>query len=141
MFAGTSFYFCDMTEANSGYNSNYDVKIMEASKILASQELKTQLKDKKCESEKDCVHSEHCTTLCDKKTHSCGEDILRPNLHLVCRMIVEYILEDSPEDVYRELVGLLDRCDKLSYLNNTNTDIEHSLVLNDLKSLLWKEMQ
>ncbi len=98
------------------------------------------LQGRECSSESDCVFTPHCTTVCDAASKTCSADIVRPNLHLVCQILKEYVLEDSPSQIYPEFVHLVDRCDKLSYINYTRTDVEHSLVLNDLKSLLWKQI-
>ena len=135
-----AFYFCDMSEANIGYNSKYEMKVVDTANVLPKQVLKSKFQERKCDTELDCVYTQHCSTVCDEKTNLCTEEIVRPNLHLACQLMKEYVLEDSPGHIYPEFVNLLNRFDKLSYINNTKTDMEHSLVLNDLKSLLWKQI-
>ncbi len=135
-----AFFLCNTSETNIGYNTKFEMKIIDTSQMLPKHFLKTQFEGKTCRTEQDCVFSSHCTTLCDTRTGACSDEILRPNLHLVCQIMKEYVLTDSPSHIYAEFVGLLDRCDNLSYVNNTKTDMEHSLVLNDLKSLLWKQI-
>ena len=135
-----AFYFCGTSETNIGYNTKYEMKVTDASNILPKHVLKSKFQGQKCDTELDCVYTPHCTAVCDAATHLCSEEIVRPNLHLVCQLMKEYVLDDSPAYVYPEFMNLLNRCDKLSYINNTRTDMEHSLVLNDLKSLLWKQI-
>lgn len=135
-----AFYFCDTSEANIGYNSKYEMKVMDTANVLPRHELKSRFEGHKCDSEDDCTYSPHCTMVCDTQSSQCTDEIVRPNLYLVCQLMKEYALDDAPGHVYPEFVNLLNRCDKLSYINNTRTDMEHSLVLNDLKSLLWKQI-
>ena len=135
-----AFYFCDTSEATIGYNTKYEMKVIDTSNVLPKHVLKSKFYGQKCDTEFGCIYTPHCTTACDVSSRLCSEEIVKPNLHLICQLMKVYVLEDSPAHIYPEFMNLLNRCDKLSYINNTRTDMEHSLVLNDMKSLLWKQI-
>lgn len=135
--ADGSFYMCSINNTNVGFTDAYDVKLLDTSKLLSHQDLKAFVGGKNCATNADCAYTLHCTTKCDMRSHTCTTELERPNLHLVCRIVQPYILKNAPLDLHGSLLRILTRCSELSaYL--TGVELQHSLVLNDFKSLLWK---
>ena len=131
-----SFYLCNSHEGNIGYNTQHDVRIADISKIIAKQEIQAYLSEIECSKHSDCIYTPQCQAMCDMKRNRCMGEVTHPNLRHVCKLINEYLLKNVPPQVKAELVSLLEGCDKLdSYM-----EMEHSLIVNDLKSLLWKQI-
>ena len=96
-----------------------------------------------CDAAKDCRFSAHCTTMCDESARKCTAELVRPNLHLGCRVLKEYLLYDVPDDggvdLDAELRRLFARCEVLENKND-QVDVTPTLLLNEIKSLLWKRI-
>ena len=137
--SGGEYYFCKTSERNIGYTSTYDVRVLDISHILPKEELISYLSTGQCYSDGDCEYTQHCSTRCDLKTNTCGHQLLRPNLQLVCQILQPYIMKGVPRRIVVDVVRTLDRCEHLS-INTPNLELETSLVLNQLKSLLWRQI-
>lgn len=131
-----TYFMCSLHEENIGYNLQYDLKISDMSQILSQQELSSYLSELTCKTDDGCRYSHNCESRCDLATNKCSADISKPTLHHVCKIMQEYLIKSVPSRVQGELQSLLLRCDNL----DTRSDVEHSLLLNDLKSLLWKQI-
>ena len=131
-----TYFMCSLSEETVGYSPQYDVKISDGSQILSQQELQMYLGDISCTKDTDCQYSKVCHSWCDSRTSKCSGDISLPTLYHVCQIMGDYLYQGIPSDISMEFRGLLSRCNKL----NSKTELEHSLVLNDLKSLLWKRI-
>ena len=132
-----SFYMCNIDSTNIGFTKTYDVKLLDTSKLLSHQDLMAFVSGKTCTTSADCTYTPHCTTKCDARAHTCTTELEQPNLHLVCRIVRPYILKNAPPDLHGSLLRIFARCSELSaYLSGV--EMQHSLVLNDFKSLLWK---
>ena len=83
--------------------------------------------------------SDHCTTMCDENARRCTGELARPNLHLGCRILKDYLLYDAPLDLEAELRRLFSRCEVLEARSDA-VDIRPTLLLNEMKSLLWKRI-
>ncbi|KAK2188463.1 hypothetical protein NP493_131g01028 [Ridgeia piscesae] len=132
-----SFYMCSTNSTNVGFTDAHDVKLLDTSKLLSHQDLRAFVGGKTCATSADCSYTPHCTTRCDTRAHTCTAELERPNLHLVCRIARPYILKNAPSDLHGSLLRILARCSELS-AHLTGVELQHSLVLNDFKSLLWK---
>ena len=132
-----SFYMCSTNSTNVGFTDAHDVKLLDTSKLLSHQDLRAFVGGKTCATSADCSYTPHCTTKCDTRAHTCTAELERPNLHLVCRIARPYILKNAPSDLHGSLLRILARCSELS-AHLTGVELQHSLVLNDFKSLLWK---
>ena len=134
-----TFYMCGTHEANIGYNEKFDTKFIDVSTLLPKQELHAYVREQSCQSEQDCVYTSHCTTTCDRASRKCSGELVHPNLHLVCQIMEPYIKLGAPPGIRGDLITLFDRCRHLSS-DRDNHELEHSLLLNDFKSLLWKQI-
>lgn len=135
-----TFHMCDITLMKVGHTFKYDVMISELAEILSDRELTALLSGMACKKDKDCTYTSQCSTVCDTQKGQCTTDIYRPNLFHVCKIMEEYVLPGVPAKISKELNLLLGRCAQLSLTNSTRTQVEHSLILNELKSILWKEI-
>ena len=137
-YAG-SFFLCGTDETNVGYSVKHDVKFHSLSAILSKEMLARTMTPRNCEVSSDCRLSDHCTTMCDESARKCTGELVRPNLHLGCRILREYLLYDAPEDLVAEMKRLFARCEDLE-TKNDQVDVAPTLLLNEIKNLLWKRI-
>ena len=135
--AGTV-YMCGLSEATVGYTKKYDTKITDLSNFVTKTELQAYLSDRMCQSELDCIYSTSCMATCDKSTRKCTGELMYPNLVHACKIVLEYLVPDIPAEFpAQDLRNLVARCLVIQG-HMKNAEVEHSLVLNDIKSVLWK---
>lgn len=134
-----TFHLCSIDETQVGYSNTYDVNILKTANIIPNKELIGMLEGRSCSSRDDCSYTEMCGTDCIAATGKCNSTILRPSLHYVCRIVEEYVLQDAPTDLVFDMDRLLGRCAQLGKDSST-AQVEQSLILNDLKLVLWKRI-
>jgi len=138
-----TFHMCNINESQVGYNDKFDVKILQTADIIPTKELLSMLEGRSCHSDDDCRYSEQCGTEClmtsAVTSGRCGAALLRPSLYYVCKIIEEYVLQDAPSSLSGDMDRLLGRCSQLGK-DNEKSQVEQSLILNDLKLLLWKRI-
>ncbi|XP_072841193.2 divergent protein kinase domain 1B isoform X3 [Pogona vitticeps] len=141
IFHGTygSFYICETGFKNVGYNEKYDFKMVDLRKVATEMAIRGFLKGRHCEQNADCTYGTDCVAPCDKLMKQCKSDVVQPNLAKVCGLLQEYLLHGAPRDLKEELQKQLKTCMTLSGLAS-QMEVHHSLVLNSLKTLLWKEI-
>ncbi|XP_071802429.1 divergent protein kinase domain 1A-like [Asterias amurensis] len=132
-------YMCNVNELGIGYTGHSDVKVLKVEGILTEQAVQTSLQERACTVSADCALGENCRSFCDSSTGRCSGEIIQPNLQRVCHMLRDYLLDNSPYEIRAQLRVLLDKCEGLEK-TSTNMQMDHSLVLNNLKSLLWKQV-
>ncbi|PWA26482.1 hypothetical protein CCH79_00001101 [Gambusia affinis] len=69
----------------------------------------------------------------------CNTEVVQPNLAKVCMLLQDYLLFGAPSDLRGDLEKQLRTCVTLSGLAS-QMEVHHSLVLNNLKTLLWKKI-
>ena len=134
-----TFYMCNMDETNIGYTRRGDVKIMNMDWILSKKDLLDVMGKKSCRNSSDCAYTSHCTTMCNPETQQCTAELVKPNLSMVCGLIKPYIIKGVPRIIMGDLLHILDKCGELEY-GQDKLELNHSLILNDLKLLLWKQI-
>nr|XP_033772959.1 divergent protein kinase domain 1A isoform X2 [Geotrypetes seraphini] len=134
-----NFLMCDMSAKNLGYNDKYDLKMVDMRKIVPEMNVKQLIKDRHCESDLDCIFGTDCRTLCDQNRKKCTGDIIQPNLAKVCQLLKDYLLRGVPSEIREELEKQLYSCIALR-VTAEQMEMEHSLILNSLKTLLWKKI-
>ncbi|XP_074654046.1 divergent protein kinase domain 1A-like isoform X2 [Tubulanus polymorphus] len=137
--ADGSFYMCDLGEHTIGYTKNYEARVTNLALTFPRKTLHRYVKRHFCNADADCVYTRQCQTTCDRATRRCSADLVRPNLVYVCQIIERYMFPDVPRGVRGELKVLLDRCKSLN-IYARDMQLQHSLLLNELKSLLWKQI-
>ncbi|KAI1232176.1 hypothetical protein IHE44_0007240 [Lamprotornis superbus] len=141
IFHGTygSFYICESSLRNVGYNDKYDFKMVNLHKVATEMTIRGFLKGRHCEQNGDCTYGRDCTATCDKLLKQCKSDMVQPNLAKVCGLLQDYLLYGAPLELKEELQKQLRTCMTLSGLAS-QMEVHHSLVLNNLKTLLWKKI-
>lgn len=141
VFHGTfgSFLMCDVSANSFGYNDRHDLKVMDARYIVPEAVFQEDIRQQRCDEDQDCVYGADCLTSCDLTKHRCTTEVTRPNLAKACETIKNYILRGAPSDVREELEKQLYACIALKG-STEQMEIEHSLILNNLKTLLWKRI-
>lgn len=134
-----SFLMCDVTAASFGYNERHDLKVLDARHIVPEASFQESVRQQRCDTDQDCLYGKDCLTSCDLTKHRCTTEVTRPNLAKACDVIKDYILRGAPADVREELEKQLYACVALRG-SADQMEIEHSLVLNNLKTLLWKKI-
>uniref|UniRef100_A0A672I4H5 Divergent protein kinase domain 1A-like n=1 Tax=Salarias fasciatus TaxID=181472 RepID=A0A672I4H5_SALFA len=141
IFHGTfgSFLMCDVSAAAFGYNDRHDFKVTDARHIVPEAVFQEDIRQQRCDADEDCLYGADCLTTCDLTKHRCTPEVTRPNLAKACDALKDYILRGAPSDVSEELEKQLYACIALKG-SAEQTEIEHSLILNNLKTLLWKKI-
>lgn len=141
IFHGTygNFYICETNLKNVGYNDKYDFKMVNLRKVATEMTIRGFLKGRHCEQNVDCTYGKDCTATCDKLMKQCKSDVVQPNLAKVCGLLQDYLLYGAPLELREELQKQLRTCMTLSGLAS-QMEVHHSLVLNNLKTLLWKKI-
>ncbi|KAK7888662.1 hypothetical protein WMY93_024222 [Mugilogobius chulae] len=134
-----SFLMCDVSAGTFGYNERHDFKVIDARYIVPENSFQESIRQQRCDNDEDCVYGADCVTSCDLTKHRCTTDTARPNLAKACEALKDYILRGVPSDVREELEKQLYACIALKG-NTEQMEIEHSLILNNLKTLLWKKI-
>ncbi|XP_043914470.1 divergent protein kinase domain 1B [Protopterus annectens] len=141
IFHGTygNFYICDTSTKYIGFNDKYDFKMTDLRNVVTEMAIKGFLKGRHCEQNSDCTYGKDCMATCDKLMKQCNSDIIQPNLAKICGLLQDYLLYGAPADLKEELQKQLRTCRTLSGLAS-QMEVHHSLVLNNVKSLLWKRI-
>lgn len=135
----TSFHMCNLHPTKIGYSTNYDVRITDLSEVISERELSHYFEQTTCHSHADCQYSHTCQAMCNHETGFCQQELVHPNLYYICQILRPYLSPGLPRDIKGDMGNLWDKCDALS-VNNTELELQHSLVLIDLKSVLWKQI-
>ncbi|XP_040040290.2 divergent protein kinase domain 1A [Gasterosteus aculeatus] len=134
-----SFLMCDVSAASFGYNGRHDLKVMDARYIVPEAVFQEEVRQRRCDADEDCLYGVDCVTSCDLTKHRCTPEVTRPNLAKACEALKDYVLRGAPADVREELEKQLYSCVALKG-STEQMEIEHSLILNNLKTLLWKKI-
>ncbi|XP_061912991.1 divergent protein kinase domain 1B isoform X2 [Entelurus aequoreus] len=134
-----SFLICDASPRHVGYNAKYDCKMADLRAVASEAAVRAYLKGRRCETNADCTYGSDCTATCDRLVKQCNTDVARPNLAKVCALLQDFLLFGAPADLRGDLERQLRTCVTLSGLAS-QMEVHHSLVLNNLKTLLWKKI-
>ncbi|XP_061636600.1 divergent protein kinase domain 1A-like [Phyllopteryx taeniolatus] len=134
-----SFLMCDLSAARFGYTGRHDLKVADAGHIVPEATFREAIREQSCEKDTDCVYGVDCFTSCDLTKRRCTPEVAEPNLAKACRALEDYVLSGAPSDIREELEEQLYACMALRG-SAERAEIQHSLVLNNLKTLLWKKI-
>lgn len=134
-----SFLMCDVSARSFGYTERHDLKVLDARLIVPEAAFQEQLRQQRCDQDLDCLYGNDCLTSCDLTKHRCTPEVSRPNLAKACQTLKDYVLRGAPSDVRDELEKQLYACMALRG-SSEQMEIEHSLILNNLKTLLWRKI-
>ena len=131
---------CNVNERMIGYNANFDVKILNVVDIYTEKTVSSALQDQRlCRTASDCVFGASCRSFCDSDTGRCSGDIVRPNLQRVCERLYDFLLHSAPSAISTQLKKGLDKCVALEK-TSASMLMDRSLILNELKDFLWKQI-
>ena len=133
------YLMCDIGPDQFGYTKNHDLLVSDVSGIISVDKVEKYLKNITCDSDSHCAFSKQCFSQCDVGSRRCGGTVVRPGLWFVCDMLQDYILFDAPRYLYFDLKRLLYRCAELD-ARHDGIDMEHAILQEDLKSVLWNEI-
>lgn len=141
IFHGTygSFLICDLAAARFGYTERHELRLTDTKAVVPEHELRRAMRTLRCEADGDCVYGADCRTTCDLTEKRCREEPLRPNLAKACGALKDYLLRGAPSELREELERQLYACMALNG-NAGQMNMEHSLILNNLKALLWRQI-
>uniref|UniRef100_A0A673JFF4 Divergent protein kinase domain 1Ab n=1 Tax=Sinocyclocheilus rhinocerous TaxID=307959 RepID=A0A673JFF4_9TELE len=141
VFHGTfgSFLMCDVSAAGFGYTERHDIKVVDARRIVPEAAFQEAMRERRCEEDSDCMYGRDCLTSCDLTKHRCTTEVTQPNLAKVCSTLKDYLLYGAPSEIKDELEKQLYACIALKGASE-QMEMEHSLILNNLKTLLWKKI-
>ncbi|KAM3865845.1 divergent protein kinase domain 1A [Diretmus argenteus] len=141
IFHGTygSFLICDLAAAHFGYTDHHELRLTDTRAVVPEDEFRRTMRALKCEKDADCVYGIDCRTSCDVAEKRCREDPVRPNLAKACGALKDYLLRGAPSALREELERQLYACMALRG-NAGQMNMEHSLILNNLKALLWRQI-
>lgn len=134
-----SFLICDASPHHVGYNSKYDCKMANLRSVASEAVVRGFLRGRRCETNADCTYGRDCTATCDRLVKQCNTEVVQPNLAKVCVLLQDFLLFGAPSDLRGDLEKQLRTCVTLSGLAS-QMEVHHSLVLNNLKTLLWKKI-
>ncbi|KAF4117051.1 divergent protein kinase domain 1A isoform X1 [Onychostoma macrolepis] len=141
IFHGTfgSFLMCDMRASTFGYTDRHDLRLVDGRRVVAEEAFKQAMILQRCEDDEDCVYGVDCRTSCDRAEHRCMAEVAQPNLARACGALKDYLLRGAPVHLQEELEKQLYACMALKG-SAEQMEMEHSLILNNLKTLLWKQI-
>uniref|UniRef100_A0A673JK24 Divergent protein kinase domain 1Aa n=1 Tax=Sinocyclocheilus rhinocerous TaxID=307959 RepID=A0A673JK24_9TELE len=141
IFHGTfgSFLMCDMRASTFGYTDRHDLRLVDGRRVVAEEAFKQAMILQHCEDDEDCVYGVDCRTLCNRAEHRCTAEVAQPNLARACGALKDYLLRGAPVHLQEELEKQLYACMALKG-SAEQMEMEHSLILNNLKTLLWKQI-
>lgn len=141
IFHGTygSFLICDLAAAHFGYTDRHELRLTNARAVVPEDEFRRSMRAHKCETDADCVYGVDCQTSCDVSEKRCREEPVQPNLAKACSALKDYLLRGAPSGLREELERQLYACMALRG-NAGQMNMEHSLILNNLKALLWRQI-
>ncbi|XP_053743966.1 divergent protein kinase domain 1B [Synchiropus splendidus] len=134
-----SFLICDTSPLHVGYNNKFDCKMANLRSVASDAAVRGYLKGRRCETNADCTYGRDCTATCDRLVKQCNTEVVQPNLAKVCILLQDFLLFGAPADLREDLEKQLRTCVTLSGLAS-QMEVHHSLVLNNLKTILWKKI-
>ncbi|XP_071947248.1 divergent protein kinase domain 1A-like [Antedon mediterranea] len=132
-------HFCSANQHSIGFTNNFDVKVLDLDNIFLENKLVSTLKEFPCHKNADCVVGNDCRSLCNMDTQHCTGEILYPNLRKICSVMYDYLLYRAPDSIKVKIRENLDKCLQL-VTTDSEMQLKHSLILNDLKNLLWTQI-
>ncbi|XP_064848398.1 divergent protein kinase domain 1A-like [Oncorhynchus masou masou] len=134
-----SFLMCDLNANHFGYTDRHDLRLTDPRAIVSEDAFRRTMRALHCEKDDDCVLGPDCRTSCDMAQKRCREEVTQPNLAKACGALRDYLLRGAPSELREELERQLYACMALRG-SAGQMDMEHSLILNNLKALLWRQI-
>lgn len=134
-----SFLLCDMKPGSFGYTERYELRLLDGRHVVPEEAFRRGMRARPCQEDSDCVYSGDCGAACHRDEQRCGAEPSRTNLARACSALEDFLLQGAPASLRNELERQLNVCKELAG-SGEQMQIEHSLILNNLKMLLWKQI-
>lgn len=134
-----SFLLCDMTPGSFGYTKRYELRLLDGQYVVPEEAFRRVVQGRPCQEDSDCVYSGDCRASCLQAEQRCSPEPSRTNLARACSALEDFLLHGAPLSLRDELERQLNTCMQLTG-SGEKMQIEHSLILNNLKMLLWKQI-
>ncbi|KAG9278834.1 protein FAM69A-like [Astyanax mexicanus] len=134
-----SFLMCDMRPGSFGYTDRHDLRLVDGRLVVPEEAFGSTMRLQRCREDGDCVYGVDCRTSCDRAEGHCTPRVSQPNLARACGALKDYLLRGAPAHLRDELEKQLYSCMALRG-SAQHMEMEHSLILNNLKTLLWKQI-
>ena len=109
-FGKESLYLCAPIESSFGFTFFNEAKLIEYENLLTGKELEEKLKDRRCDSDADCVYTKQCASKCNMTTQRCTYQLVQPQIVEICRFIKDNLVTES---VKQSFMPLVEKCEKL----------------------------
>lgn len=141
VFHGTlgSFLLCDMKPGSFGYTEHYELRLLDRRHVVPEEAFRSAMRARTCHEDSDCAYAGDCGASCRRAERRCGAEPSRTNLARACSALDDFLLQGAPASLRDELERQLNACMRLSG-SGEKMQMEHSLLLNNLKMLLWKQI-
>ncbi|CAL1540456.1 unnamed protein product [Lymnaea stagnalis] len=137
---GVRYYLCNANGMTLSRLPNYEIVISEETMLLSSHQVIKKLSNVTCYHSDDCVLTPQCKTTCDVSNNQCTGTLVRPTAAHICDIMEDYLLFDAPRLLKPTLTRLIHRCQAMN-LRSPKLDLLHSVVIIDIKSVLWNTLQ
>uniref|UniRef100_A0A0B6Y0H3 FAM69 N-terminal domain-containing protein n=1 Tax=Arion vulgaris TaxID=1028688 RepID=A0A0B6Y0H3_9EUPU len=137
---GVRYHLCNVNGLSLYHHSSYEVAITDDTMLLSSQQIHNRLSNITCHYAHDCILTPQCQTSCEFSSRQCTDRIIRPTIAVVCDVMIDYLLFDTPKEIKVSLNRAITRCQSISVYTQ-QLDLVHSLLILDLKSILWNYIQ
>ncbi|XP_062843645.1 divergent protein kinase domain 1A [Trichomycterus rosablanca] len=134
-----SFLLCDMSPASFGYTERYELRLLDSRHAVPEEAFRSAMRVRPCRQDSDCVYSGACGATCRPAERRCDPEPSRPNLARACSALEDFLLQGAAAELRGELERQLNACTRLKG-SSQQMEMEHSLMLNNLKMLLWKQI-
>ncbi|XP_026885650.2 divergent protein kinase domain 1A [Electrophorus electricus] len=134
-----SFLVCDMRAGSFGYTERYDLRLVDGRRVVPEEAFRRAMHLRRCHDDDDCAYGADCRAACNPTEQRCMGQVSQPNLARACGALKDYLLRGVPALVQEELEKQLYACMALQG-SAEHMEMEHALILNNLKTLLWKQI-
>ena len=133
-----SFFMCDTGTSAFAVDSRDSVKVTSWNYVYSYAELRLLADSRWCNTDSDCVFvPPDCRSSCDGRRHKCL--LPQPTVAAICGLLQPYLLPKAPRSIGPDAARLLSRCVALN-ASAADLPLQHAVVTNELKSLLWRQI-
>lgn len=134
----SKFFMCEIKPTNFGVSFDYEAKVVEFDSLITERQLLQNSANKHCFFDSECYYGNGCSMICDVNSRTCSTIPRRPIVSVVCDILKDYILYDSPDDFKFRFESLISQCQSLTFSNHT---IPQNVIPAKIKELLWNQVK
>ncbi|XP_072176822.1 divergent protein kinase domain 1B-like [Diadema setosum] len=134
-----NFLMCSVTAQSIGYTKAHDAKLLRLEDLYPEVIVEGHLQDRECQVDEDCLYGLNCQTPCGTVNRKCFGEVTYPNLYKMCNLLEPVLFRGVPSAIEEQLRKTFKRCRDLRH-SGRKMDMEHSLVINDIKGIIWRQI-